>query len=80
MAILAAHDCCVEPVLEPNELVAHPLHQAREVFFSIDGGEGVGPIRQVRTPLGTPSNAGAPPRLGQHSAEVLRDYGISVEP
>jgi alpha-methylacyl-CoA racemase len=77
--ILAAHDCCVEPVIEPDELAAHPLHQAREVFFSIDGGEGVGPISQVRTPLGAPRNASAPPRLGQHSADVLREYGISIE-
>ncbi|MBP9084837.1 MAG: CoA transferase [Kofleriaceae bacterium] len=77
--ILAAHDCCVEPIIEPDELPAHPLHQARAVFFSIDGGEGVGPISQVRTPLGTPVHASAPPRLGQHSAEVLRDYGVSME-
>ncbi len=77
-SILAAHDCCVEPVIEPDELAAHPLHQAREVFFTIDGGEGVGPICQVRTPLGAPLHAGAPPRLGQHSAEVLRDYGITT--
>ena len=76
--ILAAHDCCVEPVLEPDELATHPLHQARDVFFTIDGGEGVGPISQVRTPLGVPRHASAPPRLGEHSADVLRDYGITA--
>ena len=77
--ILAAHDCCVESVLEPDELAGHPLHQAREMFFTIDGGAGVGPIHQVRTPLGAPRHASAPPRLGQHSADVLRDYGINEE-
>ena len=75
--LLAGHDCCVELVLEPEELAAHPLHQAREVFFTIDGGQGVGPIVQTRTPLGTPANPLPPPRLGQHTREVLGEYGLS---
>ncbi len=49
-AVLAEHDCCVEVILEPEELADHPLHQARGVFFEVDGGAGVGPMRQVRTP------------------------------
>ncbi len=77
--ILAKHDCCVEVILEMTELADHPLHRAREVFFSIDGGEAVGPSLQVRTPLGTPTNAGPPPRLGQHSKAVLAEYGFSAD-
>ena len=76
-ALLSQHDCCVEIVLEPDELADHPLHRAREVFFELDGGPGVGPIRQVRTPIGAPAHSTAPPRLGQHSREVLEDYGFS---
>jgi alpha-methylacyl-CoA racemase len=76
-ALLAGHDCCVELVLEPEELAGHPLHQAREVFFTIDGGEGVGPVLQTRTPVGRPANPLPPPRLGQHSREVLGEYGLS---
>ncbi|HEU0035375.1 MAG TPA: CaiB/BaiF CoA-transferase family protein [Kofleriaceae bacterium] len=76
-AILAAHDCCVEIVLEPIELADHPLHQAREVFFTIDGGEGVGPIQQVRMPIGRPRDPRPPPRLGQHTREVLVELGFS---
>lgn len=76
---LSQHDCCVEVVLELDELAEHPLHQAREVFFTIDGGEGVGPIRQVRTPVGRPANPLPPPRLGQHTREVLAEYGLSSE-
>ncbi len=74
--ILAAHDCCAEPVVEPNELAALPLHQARELFFTMDGGPSVGQITQVRTPLGKPLTTSSPPTLGQHTEEVLRDYGI----
>ena len=73
----ADKDCLVEIVLEADELAAHPLHIARAVFFEIDGGAGVGPLRQIRTPVGTPSNAGPPPRLGQHTRAVLAEYGLS---
>ena len=74
---LAPHDCLVEIVLEPDELSAHPLHRAREVFFTVDGGEGVGPVQQIRTPVGTPKRPLPPPRLGQHTREVLAEYGFS---
>lgn len=78
-AVLGQHDCCVEVVTELAELPDHPLHKAREVFFSIDGGEGVGPVLQVRTPLGTPRAPGPPPRLGQHTQQVLAEYGFSAD-
>jgi len=76
-AVLADHDCCVEVVTELDELPDHPLHRAREVFFTIDGGTGVGPIRQVRTPLGTPNPPRHPPRHGEHTRAVLAEYGLS---
>jgi alpha-methylacyl-CoA racemase len=74
---LAAHDCCVEVIAEVAELPDHPLHRARDVFFELDAGEGVGKVRQVRTPVGMPDNPGPPPRLGQHTQAVLREYGLS---
>jgi crotonobetainyl-CoA:carnitine CoA-transferase CaiB-like acyl-CoA transferase len=77
MAILSKHDCCVEVVTELAELPLHPLHSERGVFFEIDGGDGIGRVLQVRTPVGTPANPTAPPRLGQHSREVLGEYGFS---
>jgi alpha-methylacyl-CoA racemase len=76
-ASLATHDCCVELVTELDELPDHPLHRAREVFFTLDGGPGVGPVRQARTPLGTPRNPRPPPRHGEHTAEVLAEYGLA---
>jgi formyl-CoA transferase len=62
-------------VLELEELAAHPLHVERQVFFSIDDPE-LGPIQQVRTPLGAPRARRRAPRLGEHSAEILREYGF----
>jgi alpha-methylacyl-CoA racemase len=78
LEVLAQHDCCCEPVLEMHELAEHPLHRERELFFAMDGGEGVGQVQQVRTPLGAPSAPTPPPRLGQHSRQVLEDYGLSA--
>ncbi len=75
--ILAEHDCCVELVTELHELPDHPLHRAREVFFTVDGGAGVGPVQQVRTPLGTPRAPRPPPRHGEHTREVLAEYGFT---
>jgi len=66
-----AHDVCVEPVLEVEELEAHPMHQARGNFFQLGG------RRQTRTPYGGSSGHGEPPRHGQHTAEILREFGFS---
>jgi crotonobetainyl-CoA:carnitine CoA-transferase CaiB-like acyl-CoA transferase len=78
LPILAAHDCCCEPVLEMDELAAHPQHVARGVFFTIDGGA-AGPITQLRTPVGVPANATPPPKLGEHSRSVLEQYGFAPD-
>ncbi len=72
---LRSHDCCCEPVLELDEVPGHPLHQARGVFFTIDDPE-LGPIQQVRTPVGAPEAPARGPRLGEHSREVLAEYGF----
>lgn len=78
-AILGAHDCCVEVVTELTELPDHPLHATREVFFTMDGGPAVGPILQTRTPLGRPRDPSPPPHLGEHTREVLVEYGFTDE-
>jgi alpha-methylacyl-CoA racemase len=76
VAALAGHDCCAEPVLELDELRDHPLHRARDVFFTIDDGSG-GEVVQVKTPVGPASARRLPPTLGQHSREVLAEYGFT---
>lgn len=72
---LRSHDCCCEPVLELDEVPEHPLHRERGVFFTIDDPE-LGTIQQVRTPVGAPKAPSRAPRLGEHSREVLAEYGF----
>lgn len=75
----AERDVCIEPVLEPEELMADPHLAARELFFSIPTPRGASP--QVRTPV-TPKDAAplaAPPRMGEHTREILGDAGLAAE-
>ncbi len=74
--IFAQYDCCTEAVLELDELQEHPLHASRNVFFTIPSE--TGEILQVRTPVGQASAKHLAPTLGQHSAEVLAEYGFSA--
>ncbi|HJZ84624.1 MAG TPA: CaiB/BaiF CoA-transferase family protein [Polyangia bacterium] len=69
--IFARADAMCEPVLETDELLGHPLHQARRMFFEIAG------LPQMRTPLGAPEARRPPPTQGQHTDEVLREAGFS---
>ncbi|MCS6913095.1 MAG: CaiB/BaiF CoA-transferase family protein [Myxococcales bacterium] len=73
--VFAEVDACVEPVLSLQEVRQHPLHQARGLFFSTGGPD---PVPQVRTPL-TPRDPTAtpPPRLGEHSEQILAEGGFS---
>jgi alpha-methylacyl-CoA racemase len=73
LAIFGDDDVCCEPILELDEVPAHPLHVARGAFFAMDGG-----VLQMRTPAGAPESPRAPPRHGEHTAEVLAEYGFSA--
>lgn len=73
--ILGGYDCCCEPVLELDEVVEHPLHGARALFFEIAGG-GASRTLQVRTPLGMPAGRRPAPELGADNEEVFREYGV----
>jgi crotonobetainyl-CoA:carnitine CoA-transferase CaiB-like acyl-CoA transferase len=70
VALLA--DACVAPVLALDELQGHEQHRARRALV------GEGPGVRVRPPFaGADALAALPaPRLGEHTAEVLRAAGV----
>jgi alpha-methylacyl-CoA racemase len=73
--VFAGTDACVAPVLSLTEATRHPVNRARGVFVERDGVVQPAPApRFSRTParLGLP-----PPRPGEHTDEVLRDWGIA---
>jgi alpha-methylacyl-CoA racemase len=75
-AFAKERDCCLEPVLTPAEAVLDPHLAARGVFFQL--ASPWGSLTQFRTPL-TPADRAhtAPPRQGEHTAEMLREAGYS---
>jgi alpha-methylacyl-CoA racemase len=74
-AFAQEHDCCLEPVLEPEELRGDDHLRARGAFFEIDSPWGR--IEQMKTPLTPPGAEHAPPpRQGEHTDAILREAGI----
>jgi len=77
-AFASERDCCLEPVLTPDEARSDPHLAARKVFFDLDSPWG--PIPQMRTPLTSPDRVHMPPpRQGEHTDAILRDAGITDE-
>lgn len=79
-ALLESADCCIEPVLEGDEVLAHPHARAREAVIEHEDPR-LGRVRMPRTPLRpwsadiTPTPA---PRNGEHGAAVLAEAGFSA--
>jgi crotonobetainyl-CoA:carnitine CoA-transferase CaiB-like acyl-CoA transferase len=75
-AIGAAHDCCLEPILTPEELAADLQHRVRGVFFSHEG------VEYFRTPLADrtgPIATHAARSRGEDTECILRDAGFSAD-
>jgi len=69
------HDCCLEPVLGPEDLRDDAQLKAREVIFTIESPWGR--LEQLRTPVTDPSAPHAPPpRQGEHTEAILREAGL----
>jgi len=68
-------DACVAPVLSLGDAPDHPHLAARGVFVDVDGVRQPAPAPRFS---GTPPARPAPPPLpGQHSREVLEEWGIA---
>ena len=75
--IFAGSDACFAPVLGLTEATQHPHAQARDAYASVDGVIQPAPApRFSRTPAEIQS---PPPEPGQHTEEILLDWGFSGE-
>ena len=75
--IFDGSDACFAPVLGLTEATQHPHAQARDAYASVDGVIQPAPApRFSRTPAEIQS---PPPEPGQHTEEILLDWGFSGE-
>ncbi len=74
-AIMEGSDVCFAPVLTMAEAARHPHNVARQTFVEVAGISQPAPApRFSRTEVGV---QGPPAWPGQHSAEVLREFGFT---
>jgi alpha-methylacyl-CoA racemase len=82
-AFAGEHDCCLEPILDLDEVLGSELVRARDMVVELDQ-PGIGPVKQVGAPIKlsrTPADTtGAAPALGGDTDEVLREIGIDPQP
>ncbi|MCE3265960.1 MAG: L-carnitine dehydratase/bile acid-inducible protein [Solirubrobacterales bacterium] len=74
------HDCCIEPILEVDEVLESDQVAARQMVVSYEQPE-LGEVRQLGVPVKlsrTPGGVHRPaPALGEHTAEVLGEAGVA---
>lgn len=75
--LLEGTDACVAPVLDMDEAPQHPHNRARGTFIVAD--HGVQPAPAPRFSRTGCRIQGAPAKLGEHSVEILRDWGIAPD-
>jgi alpha-methylacyl-CoA racemase len=78
------HDCCLEPVLELDEVLASELVKEREMVVTLEQPGVPGGVRQLGLPVKLSRTPGAHnrlpgPALGEHTEEVLASVGYSPE-
>ena len=83
-AFAAEHDCCLEPVLDLDEVLDSELVAARQMVAELAQPGVEEPVRLLGTPIKLSRTPGDPsrrpgPALGEHTAEVLAAAGYSDE-
>ena len=74
--VMEGSDVCFAPVLSLEESMRHPHNVARGTFVEMDGITQPGPAPRFSR---TPGKLDRPPSIpGQHSEEVLRDWGFDM--
>jgi crotonobetainyl-CoA:carnitine CoA-transferase CaiB-like acyl-CoA transferase len=81
-AFASEHDCCLEPVLELDEVLDSELVRAREMVVAIEQPGVERPVKQLGVPIKLGRTPGEPgrapgPALGEHTDEVLAAAGFS---
>ncbi len=75
------HDCCLEPVLEIDEVIDSELVRAREMVVEVDQPGADQTVRLLANPVKlseTPARDNLPgPSLGEHTDQVLAEAGYS---
>jgi alpha-methylacyl-CoA racemase len=74
-ALLGDRDVCCEPVLELDEVPEHPHVMARGLVNEQSSGLEVAPA----VPAGPDWRRRDPPRLGEHTAEILAEVGVDEQ-
>ncbi|HEY6532621.1 MAG TPA: CaiB/BaiF CoA-transferase family protein [Acidimicrobiales bacterium] len=73
--VFADSDACVAPVLSLGEATRHPHLVERGTFVEVDGV--LQPAPAPRFSRTAPKLHGPPPTPGQHTDDVLRDWGVA---
>jgi alpha-methylacyl-CoA racemase len=71
-------DCCLEPILTPEEVARDPQHRERGVIVDVSLRDG-SKLAQIKTPIAAACAEGHAPKQGEHTREILREAGLSDE-
>jgi crotonobetainyl-CoA:carnitine CoA-transferase CaiB-like acyl-CoA transferase len=82
-AFAGEHDCCLEPVLELDEVLDSELVRAREMVVELDQPGATEPVRTLGVPVKLSRTPGDPhrlpgPSLGEHTEALLAEAGFDA--